>query len=882
MSKTLSGIAITGAPALLERKPVKWVLSRLAAAARGIGVTSPDDGVQPAVELVLLEPDDLLRLKSIGLKAPAEESESYSLRIDRTESGGRRISIAASDDRGYVYAICEIEAQIQADGLDGLQPGFEDSQTPAVPVRGIQRNFSSVHADTQWFHDRQFWVEYLDHLAAQRFNRFHLALGMQYNYGTGWESRTATDNYLVFAYPFLLDVPGFQVRAEGVSEPERNRNLDALAYIAQETQRRGMSFQLGLWNHAYDFGYDSKHWYPILGISPEIHADYSAEAIKMLLERIPEIEGVTFRVHHEGGVHEEGHEMFWGKVFDSISSVGRPIEVDMHAKGVDQALLDAAAKPNIRTTISAKYWAEHMGLPYHQASIRPHERKPLNFSGKDTSITGVTDGARRFTRYGYADYLNEDRTTDVIFRMWPGTQKLFLWGDPAIASGFGRYATFGGSRGVEFCEPLTFKGRRGTGEPGKRDPYEQDDLRLGVHDWRKYRYTYALWGRLLYNPEADPSTWRRVLRADYGDAAPHFEVALAQLSRVLPLVTVVHGVSGANNFYSPEMYVDLPISAWKVSMHYSWDTPQPGTWEGVSPFDPETFYGIGEFADAALHGRLTPKYTPLEVASWLDAMVREGEAALAKTERYAPENNPQAQRTIIDLQVIAQLGRFFAGKFRAAVEYAFFQRTGNAEYLQESIRILQEAQAAYASIPGLVRGVYQEDIAFGVGISDRGSWSDRIMAMREDLHLLNRELQRAQGGSDSESTVHIERRSQRWAAVAQFAAASPYKRGESLNVCLVTSDSAISGAVLRYRHVNQAEDFETVEMERTGDGFEAAIPGDYTSSPYPLMYLAEVRRDQEQPVFVPAFNDSLSNQPYIVVHSSNWEGAQVDTSDDIR
>jgi hypothetical protein len=148
------------------------------------------------------------------------------------------------------------------------------------------------------------------------------------------------------------------------------------------------------------------------------------------------------------------------------------------------------------------------------------------------------------------------------------------------------------------------------------------------------------------------------------------------------------------------------------------------------------------------------------------------------------------------------------------------------------------------------------------------------MAMREDLHLLTAELKRAQGGADNPFPVHIEHRSDRWAAVAQFATTSPFQRGDPLNVCLVTSESEISGAVLRYRHVNQAEDFETVEMVRTSEGFEAVIPGNYTDSPYPLMYLAEVRRDHEQPVFVPAFNDSLSNQPYVVVHSSTGRAGE--------
>lgn len=869
MPNAFSGISITDGRAISEWIPVHWALGRLerAASAR---IVLPEGGSSPAIEVVLLEPDDLDGIALAGLPVPAQENESYSLRIDAADSGQRRVAIAATDERGYVYALGEVEARLLADGLAGLQHGFQESQSPSTPLRGIQRNFSSVHEDSPWFHDRTFWIEYLDNLAAQRFNRFQLALGMQYNYGTGWESRTATDNYLVFAYPFLLDVPGYQVRAEGLGQTERDRNLESLAFIARETKRRGISFQLGLWNHAYDFGYDSKHWYPILGISPEIHADYSAAALELLMRRIPDIDGVTFRVHHEGGIHEEGREVFWGKMFDALSSVGRPIEVDMHAKGADQALLDAAAKPNIQTTISAKYLAEHMGLPYHQASIRQSERQPLNFAGMDKSVTGVTDGARRFTRYGYADYLNEDRVTDVIFRMWPGTQKLLLWGDPAMASGFGRFATFGGARGIEFCEPLTFKGRRGTGEHGKRDPYEQDNLRLGVHDWRKYRYTYALWGHLLYNPEAGANVWQRVLRADYGEAAPEFEAALASLSRVLPLVTTVHGVSGANNFYSPEMYVDLPISDYKVSMHYAWDTPEPRTWEGVSSFDPETFYNIGEYADDVLAERLTPKYTPLEVASWLDDMVKEGKSALVNIDGSLLEDNPQAQRTLYDLQIVAELGRFFAGKFRAAVNYALFRRTGHTKYLKDAIALLKEAQTAYAAVPGIARGIYQEDIAFGVGLSDRGTWSDRIMTMREDLHALTTELKRAPGSAEEKELPRIEHRSKRWTADAHFAPADPFDRGAPVEVRLIVSSAEIAGAVLRYRHVNQAEDFETVEMERTEEGYRATIPAHFTDSPYPLMYRAEIQHTQHQPVFVPALDETLSNQPYVVVHSSVW------------
>ena len=45
----------------------------------------------------------------------------------------------------------------------------------------------------------------------------------------------------------------------------------------------------------------------------------------------------------------------------------------MHAKGIDSKMMDVAAETGMPVKISAKYWAEHMGLGYHQADIRELE-----------------------------------------------------------------------------------------------------------------------------------------------------------------------------------------------------------------------------------------------------------------------------------------------------------------------------------------------------------------------------------------------------------------------------------------------------------------------------------------------------------------------------
>src|SRR6185503_382947 len=171
------------------------------------------------------------------------------------------------------------------------------------------------------------------------------------------------------------------------------------------------------------------------------------------------ISGVTFRVHGESGV-EEGSYEFWKAVFEGVATCGRKVEVDMHAKGMDQTMIDLALATRQPVKISPKFWAEHMGMPYHQADIREQE---VPHGKTATGLMALSAGARSFTRYGYADLLREDRRYGVLHRIWAGTQRLLLWGDPVTAAAYSRAFQFCGSSGVEIFEPLSFKGRRGSG-----------------------------------------------------------------------------------------------------------------------------------------------------------------------------------------------------------------------------------------------------------------------------------------------------------------------------------------------------------------------------------------------------------------------------------
>ena len=408
--------------------------------------------------------------------------------VPATVAGRDVLFACGQDTRGLVYAVLDLSDRVRnaSDPHEALVIREPIVERPANAVRGVMRLFTSDVEDKPWYNDREMWPRYLTMLATERFNRFHLSLGLGYDF-----LRRVTDAYFLFAYPFLLSVPGYRVTVPQLPEAERARNLEMLKYISEQTATRGMQFQLGLWMHGYEWIDSPDANYTIKGLTKETHGPYCRDALRMLLQTCPAISGVTIRIHGESGV-EEGSYEFWKTVFDGIASCGRRVELDMHPKGLDQTMLDIATATRQPVRVSPKFWAEHLGMSYHQTDIRELEQPRPGVQG--TGLMKLSSGSRSFLRYGYGDLLRDDRSWSVIHRVWPGTQRLLLWGDPLTAAAYSRAFQFCGSEGAELCEPLSFKGRRGSGVAGDRCAYADATLRPRW-DWEKYVYGHRVWGR---------------------------------------------------------------------------------------------------------------------------------------------------------------------------------------------------------------------------------------------------------------------------------------------------------------------------------------------------------------------------------------------------
>ncbi len=723
---------------------------------------------------------------------------------------------------------------------------------PLNRVRGIVRLFVSDVEDKPWFNDREMWPAYFSMLAAQRFNRFQLAFGIGYDF-----LREVTDAYFLFAYPFFLSVPNYNVRAVGLPDAERDRNLETLKYISEQAAAHGLHFQLGLWMHGYEWANSPHANYTIEGLTAQTHGPYCRDALAALLRACPAISGVTFRVHGESGVTEGSYD-FWKTVFDGVVRSGRKLEIDMHAKGIDQKMIDVALATGMPVKVSPKFWAEHMGMPYHQTAIREQEMP----HGERTGLMALSTGTRSFTRYSYADLMREDRKYGVLHRIWPGTQRLLLWGDPVTAAAYSRAFAICGSSGVEIMEPLSFKGRRGSGKPGGRCGYADASLNPRW-DWQKYLRTYRVWGQALFDPEA---------RQESQGA----ELALESASRILPIVTTAYGPSAANNTYWPEMYTVQPMVDARKNNPYT-DTPSPKTFGNAGPFDPQMFSTVNGFADELLKGERSGKYSPVEVAQWLEDLAQTAATQLAQTTsqttaQTAAQKTPEFRRLAIDVGIQAALGRFFAARFRSGVLYGIHDRTGDRTALEESLKMSRAAREIWARMAESARGVYVSDVTVGELAWLRGHWLDRLPAIDSDIADMAKRLpglpQTAPAPRVKNAIAAALGRPRRGPANFSHTPAAHLPSQEALYLELQAREKV--SVQLWYRHFNQAEAFQKTEMLPLpeSDRLRASIPASYTESPVPLQYYFEIRQTPEQVWLYPGFDANRANQPYFLVRPS--------------
>ena len=278
---------------------------------------------------------------------------------------------------------------------------------------------------------------------------------------------------------------------------------------------------------------------------------------------------------------------------------------------------------------------------------------------------------------------------------------------------------------------------------------------------------------------------------------------------------------------------------------------------------------MDDFADDLLKGERSGKYTPIEVAQWIESYAATATESLAQGERQATrKDRPEYRRLTIDIAVAADLGRFFGAKFRAGVLYRIFEQTSDRAALEEALKAYRAAREAWAAAAARTNGVYVADITVGELRQLRGHWADRLADIDADIAAIAPRLDSArpaqQGGPAAHAIAEALGRPHRPPVAGRHTPPSTFQPGRAFAVEF-TAEKDYASVQLHYRHVNQAERWQSEAMQSNGRLWRASIPSEYTTGPYPLQYYFELKEAPESALLYPGFGNELTGQPYFVV-----------------
>jgi hypothetical protein len=643
------------------------------------------------------------RRVAVELKVGAPKSgerESYAL---RRAANGHFLALGA-DATGAMYGGLELA---EAFSLNALAEVRDTDRGPYIERRGIKFNVP-LDARTPSYSDNSdaaqyniaemwsldFWREFLDNLARHRYNVLSL-----------WS---------LHPFPSMVKVPEFpevalndvmrtthpldetyshratdMVRPALLASLETVRTMtieDKIAHwreVMEMAHARGIEVYIFTWN-LYAFGAEGKHGITADQTNPRT-TEYFRASVRELVLTYPRLAGLGITAGENLRALPSPHskeEWLWSTygegVRDALKKVpGREVRMIHRYHETKPGEIEAEWKNYPGPfELSYKYSVAHMhsipGPPFIKNTL---ETLP---AGRRLFLTVRDDDIYSF-RWGNAEYARA-----YIKAMPPRAQ----------LAGF-----YMGPDG-------TIWGR----EVAARDPKAPRETVIA-----KRWYSFLLWGRLSYDPELeDERIARLVARRFPGVETAALRRAWHASSMVFPLITRFFW-GDIDLKWFPEACLSHPrYRGYYTVKHFMEGQTMPGS--GVM--------NIRDYVAGKGQGQ-----TPLDIAAALEGGATVGLGGLPAL-RAGARGNPELTATLLDIEAMSWLGRYYAAKIRGAVALAEFHQSGEEPKRVEAIRHLEKAvghwrqySAAYTAqyvpkqlynrvgfvdIPGLLGNAYHD------------------------------------------------------------------------------------------------------------------------------------------------------------------------------
>jgi hypothetical protein len=770
-------------------------------------------------------------------------TKSEALTIRKTNWHNKPVWVVSGfDDVGIMYGLLDVAEHIKwaTNKNDPLISVKTVTEKPAISERAV---FIYTMNRAYWesrFYNEAYWARYLDMLAKDRFNMLTIIFGYE------------NGGFLAPPYPYFFDVDGFpRVKMKGMTPQQQQRNLAAFNRIIQMAHERGIGVTAGIWDHIYrggiqagGSGVDTVSNNPVYatGLDGDNLIAYTKPALAKFIKLMPGLDAINFRMHDESGLKKGEQRNFWLNLFKSIKATTPNLRLVLRAKGLSDSTIQDAVDVGVKFTISTKYWMEQVGLPYHPTHVNKQNQKDR--------------------RHGYADMLKYPEQYKMTWGLWTGgTARILLWADPDYAKRFVNSLDIYDSYGFDVAEPLATKMESQSHEAA---PFELLKKPYQYYDWEfeRYWHFFQLFGRIGYNPNTSPHLWDTEFEQHFGKkAGPVIEAALHKASTILPRITATS---------TPYSY--FPTTRGWAEKQRIGDLPTYATTQST---DIQQFAGFDEEAQLLIDKGETPKILPSMNSLWfaqtsagLNQLIKNAESIIGNN------SNKEFNSTMVDLKILSNLALYHSRRIPAGVYYCLWQRTHDVAALDSAIANEKNAIAAWQQIVDAAGDVYADDIKMGLNRTSNegarmeltGSWKTELASLKADLKTLEDKRNNLKPDNNVKPSPLYKQAIVTYNGQFFRISHTPVTHSKAGNgitlTAKITGDAGIKWVHLRYRSVDQYEDYKTIDMSAKNGVYTATIPAEQIDTKYNLQYFIEVMDNKGRGVIYPDLNKET---PYIVV-----------------
>ena len=747
--------------------------------------------------------------------------------------------ISGFDDRGLMYGLLDVAKRISwsTDGKSPMSEVKEITEKPDVSERAISIYTMNRAYWESRFYDEAYWVRYLDMLAQNRFN----TLAVIFGYENG--------GFLAPAYPYFFNVEEFpDVRMVGITPQEQKRNLEALNHLIKMCHDRGISFTVGIWDHIYRGGVQGggipgtkeAPSQPVHGLVWGVTGDnltsYNKTALAKFVKFVPDLDAIQFRMHNESGLKHDEQDIFWLDVFRMIKKTSPNLRLDLRAKELPESVIQSALDVGVNFRITTKFWMEQMGMPYHPTRTNP-EKSPI--------------------RHSYATMLRYPQQYKMHWRLWNGgTSRILLWGDPEYARRFAESTHLYDGDGYEVNEPLATKMEA---QPHDAQTFDllNSQYRYYDYEFERYWHFFQVFGRIGYNPETSPDVWKKEFEFRFGKkSAPFVEKALQQASWILPRIIT-----------SSYPYSLFPMTRGWAEKQRLGDLP---AYSKAELSDMQQFASFDEEAQLLIEGGETARILPSTNSQWFEQTSADINKLISEAEKAVGNNrNKEFNSTITDLKILSNLALYHSRRIPAAVSYRLFERTQAVSALEDAIAYERNAIEAWRQLVAAAGDVYTNNLMMGVFIADLcGHWKDELVSLEKGLASLEQKRRsfKAEGVVKTAPNYKLVSNAN-YDKLFQVThqAVTGVSVGKPLTISVkVSAPAGVKWVRLRYRSVNQEQDYQSLPMDPSGEknSYQALVPAGQINPKWDFMYFIEVMDKKGNGRIYPDLNKKT---PYIIV-----------------